>query len=51
MPLSSAPEECSRDYSGCEDEEYPKDDVAPPLWAAAVGIDVDVRHAYVTGAG
>lgn len=51
MALSSAPEEGSRHDGGREDQEYPEDHVAPPLGAAAVGVDVDVRHAYFTRAG
>ena len=50
-PLSSAPKESRCHNDGREDQEYPEDYVAPPLGAAAVGVDVDVGHAYSARAG
>lgn len=51
MALSLAPQEGRRHDGGREDQEYRKDYVAPPFRAAAVGVDVDVRHAYSARAG
>lgn len=51
MPLSSALDEGSPHDSGGQNQEEPQGNVAPPLGAAAVRIDVDVRHAYSARAG